>query len=329
MISTEVTVLTVVYVVTMLVAFIGNTLLIYIVWKKPDVRSLTSVMFVNMAVADLLVTLVVMPYSVAHLHTGGKWLIVKGLAGEITCRAVFFVGMLSITASILCLTSMALDRCVAVVYPLRRLQWFRKPKFLVPLIWILSSALMSICLVITDFNPETAMCEYNFRILPGDVPQAIRGIFIYLFIVNYLIPLSATSILYAKTAHTLWFRQVPGHRYSQSQRQQEITKRRVVRMLIIVVTAFALCWLPGQVYQLIRAVTAWANNFPALVMIFCYWLGHANSAFNPWLYILLSKRLNTALTRMVRRRFSRESTGSLKTKTIKITAHGAMAEACL
>ena len=59
--DTEWIVMTVIYAITMLVAFAGNSFLIYIVWKKPEVRSLTSFIFVNMAIADLLVTLVVMP----------------------------------------------------------------------------------------------------------------------------------------------------------------------------------------------------------------------------------------------------------------------------
>ena len=60
--DTEWIVMTVLYAITIIVAFTGNGFLIYIVWKKPEVRSLTSFMFVNMTIADLLVTLVVMPW---------------------------------------------------------------------------------------------------------------------------------------------------------------------------------------------------------------------------------------------------------------------------
>ena len=320
MATVELTVtLTVLYVVTMLVAFAGNMLLIYIVWKKPEVRSLTSSMFVNMAVADLLVTLVVMPYSIIHIYSGGKWLIVDDLAGEITCRAVVIIGVVTITTSILCLTLMAYDRYTAVMYPFRPLVWIRKAKFVAPLIWILSALLMSIVPVITDFNPETDMCGYNFSILGND-PSVIRGIFIYLFVVNYLLPLSITAILYIKTAHKLWFRQVPGNYLSQNQRQQDIARRRVVRMLVIVVAVFAFCWLPTQVFQLYVAVTN--SDFPPYVMYLCYWLAQVNSAINPWLYVFLSTRLRSAFTRMVSRRFSGQSgrarVGS--TQTTMVTA---------
>ena len=140
---TEKIIFTVMYVITMIVSLVGNTLLIYIVWKKPDARSLTSFMFVNMAVADLLVTLIVMPYSISSSFTKGVWPI-SGVIGEITCDTMFFVGFFTISTSILCLTFMAVDRFYAVVYPLRRVLWFRRPKVLTPIVWILPMALMSI-----------------------------------------------------------------------------------------------------------------------------------------------------------------------------------------
>ena len=52
--NAQVSTVTVLYAFTMLAAIVGNSLLIYIVWKKPEVRSLTSSMFINMAIADLL-----------------------------------------------------------------------------------------------------------------------------------------------------------------------------------------------------------------------------------------------------------------------------------
>ena len=69
--DTEWIVMTVLYAITMLVAFAGNGFLIYIVWKKPEVRSLTSFIFVNMAIADLLLTLVVIPSSISFMYTDG------------------------------------------------------------------------------------------------------------------------------------------------------------------------------------------------------------------------------------------------------------------
>ena len=296
--ETEVIILTVMYAITMLIAFMGNIFLIYIVWKKPEVRSLTSFMFVNMAVADLLVTVIVMPVSIAHFHTDGKWLI-PGIFGEITCRAFPYFAYATLTASILCLTCMAIDRYYAIVHPFRRHLWFRKPKLIVPLVWILSVASMSFAPVIFTVSAANSNCEPNFHFL-GDEAKAIRGVFLYLLVLNYLLPLSAISVLYTITARKLWLHNAPGdHHLAHNREQQEITKRRVVRMLIIVVTVFALCWLPGQVFHLIIAITAGNLVMPQILMNLCFWFGHANSAINPWLYIFLSSKIKAAFARMV------------------------------
>ena len=74
-------------------------------------------------------------------------------------------------------------------------------------------------------------------------------------------PTVIISTWYIETARKLWFHRAPGDVLSQNrQHVEQITKRRVVRMLIIVFTVFALCWLPGQVFQLLRAATCWAKN---------------------------------------------------------------------
>ncbi|XP_078370444.1 QRFP-like peptide receptor [Oculina patagonica] len=290
---------TILYAITMLVSLVGNTLLIYIVWTKPAARSLTSFMFVNMAVADLLVTLVVMPYAIAHFNTGGKWLL-GGVIGEITCKVVLSSALVTITASILCLTFMAIDKFYAVVYPFRRHLWFRKPKLLTPLIWILSMALMSVApvLVVQDLNYQTPYCTYQFSNL-GHEMKARLGVYVYYFVINYMFPLSVMFILYAIIAHKLWFHNVPGNQLDQHRENREITKRKVVRMLIIVVTVFALCWLPGQVYHFL---SIWVNDLPALVMNLCFWFGNANSAINPWLYIGLNSKISSAASRLINRK---------------------------
>ena len=308
---------TVLYALTMLASVLGNALLIYIVWQKPEVRSLTSFMFVNMAVADLLVTLVMMPWSIAHFHTESEWQI-TGILGEITCRAVFYTANVTVMASILCLVFMAIDRYYAVVRPLnRRSLWFRKAKLVSPVVWIMSMVLMSAWLVFYDLQSQS--CAYNFFLFGITYKdRIIRGFFVYIFLATYVFPLIVISVLYAKVAHKIWFHKAPGNQMVEVHQQQEITKKRVIRMLIIIVVVFALCWLPAQAYHLFLAITAWQVDVPEYVMYLVFWLGHANSAINPWLYIRLCSRIKSAFTRMVSRRINGESkTYSQRTKSTR------------
>ena len=125
--------------------------------------------------------------------------------------------------------------------------------------------------------------------------------YIYFFVTNYLLPVSVISVLYTITARKLWFQEAPGDDLNQNRERQQQTKRKFVRMLIIVFTAFALCWLPGQMFQLYLAITEWANDLP-IVQAACNWFGYNNSAVNPWLYICLKSKINHAFSTLIGRK---------------------------
>ena len=317
--ETEVIIVTVMYALTMLAAIVGNSILIYIVWKKPEVRSLTSSMFVNMAVADLLVALFMMPLSIVQLYTGGQWKI-SGVPADFTCRVFILISYATLMASILCLIFMAIDRFYAVVRPLNiQSVWFRKAKFVTPFIWLMSIALMAIVPVVYKWNPDGSFCEFHVNVV-GNQTETFRGIFLYIFMISYVIPLAIISPLYAKAARKIWFNRAPGNPLTKNQQQQqEVTKRKVIRMLIIIVVVFAFCWLPAQAIHLFWAITTFRVLMPLIVMHLGFWLAHANSAINPWLYIALSTNIRLAFTRIViiRKSQERPSRSSEKTSLTK------------
>ena len=168
-----------------------------------------------------------MPWSIAFFYTANNWLI-KEAIGEISCRTVIFIAYVTVIASIFCLIFIAVDRFYAIVYPLRRRGWFRKPKVLTPLLWMLSLALMSVIPVTSDFYSPSSKCGFNFEIW-GDEQAGTGGLFIYLFVISYLIPLSFITALYAKTIQKLRYHQIrrdPLNQNLQQQRQQRQQNRK-------------------------------------------------------------------------------------------------------
>lgn len=293
----------------------GNVLLIFIVTRKADVRTLTAFLFVNMAVADLLVTFIVMPVSVEWLYTDGirKWL--PGILGHVTCTLAHYSAYVTLAASIFSLLIMSVDRYLGVVYPLRRFPRFRGAKVLAVTIW-LSSMIFSIPVAVTwrleEIKPlDIFICTPNFPMLGK---FGMKGFYMYLFLLMYLIPLLLISSLYILVGRTLWLRNLPGRQLStQGQQRNEMTKRKVVRTLVIITAVFAICWLPTQCYHLVLAFSPDVHdNIPSYVMILCFWLAHANSAVNPWLYMILSENFRKALCDVVHRnghsRFGSRST---------------------
>ena len=283
--------LTVLYVITMILALAGNTLLIYIVWKKPRTRNLTSFLFVNMAVADLMVAVFQIPVSITHFYVSGS----SDFIDSFNCRFLYYAVHVSIIASISCLTVMAFDRYFAVVHPFRRSIWFRKPKIITPVIWISSMALMSIVPVALKLIRGKCRIDISLN-LP---------FYAYFFAIGFLLPLVAISVLYTLVARKLWFHEVPvDHNISEEQRQQEIPKKKVIRMLIIVVVVFAVCWLPVHVFQMHEGVSIAVSGRgamwdPYVIIYICYWFSQANSAINLWLYIGLNGKMKAAFKTMI------------------------------
>ena len=281
---------TIAYAVIMIAAFIGNTLLIYIVWKKPETRSLTGFLFVNMAVADLLNAVFHMPVYITHFYVFDM----SAVQGVLLCRFSFYLVHVLMTASIFSPVVMAFDRYFAVVHPFRGIIWFRKAKIIIPVIWVASLTLMAITPVVSKL--KSGKCYYieeNMPMLP---------FWTYILLINYILPLAIISALYVTVARKLWFHEIPGQdENSLSQPGEQIPKKRVVRTLIIVVVVFAVCWLPLQVVRMDYAVKG-MMLFDPILIYFAYWLSQANSAINPWLYIGLNGNMNAAFSRMIRRR---------------------------
>ena len=300
---------TVLYGLTIVAFTVGNALLIYIVCKRPEARSLHNFMFVNMAVADLLVTAVTMPRSIAFLYTQSRWAI-AGIFGEITCRMFVYIGHVNLAASILCLVVMAVGRYYAIMIPLNRdTLWFRNAKIVTPLIWLVTMVLMSTTLVFYDLDKN--FCVYDFYVFGSDHGTRLRQFyFLLIFVVIYFIPLVIISVLYARIIHKVWFHQTPGHAVTESQQRREvIRKKKVVRMLIVIVATFAVCWLPAQVFHIVRAIAGWDIDVSLYVQYAVFWCAHANSAINPWLYLRLSGNIKSAFSKMVSESFRRETKG--------------------
>jgi len=271
------------YLITITVALAGNVMLIHIVSKKLRKRNVTGFLFVNMAVADLLIAVIQMPLSIALLSFHFR----------MPCTFVIYFVLVLSSGSIFCLTVMAFDRYYAVVYPFRGSIWFRKPKYITPVVWFSSIALMSVALV--SFKDLHGVCHFNDTFISPLVFWS------FVLVINYLLPLAIISILYIIVAGKMWLQKMPADDEERVHpRQQEIPKKKVIRMHIIVVAVFVVCWLPVHVLLMDFNIKMDASKWPHSLVFFCDWLSQANSAINPWLYIGLDEKMKAAFTKMVR-----------------------------
>lgn len=295
----------VLYSITMSLSLVGNILVIYILYKKPETRRLTSFMYVNLAVADLLVTTVVMPESLTVILTDEKW--ISGLIGELLFKFVIFTFYVSLTASIFSLNAIAFDCFFSITRPMQRFPKLRNKKVFVPFIWISSMCLMSPWLIIPKVEDSNASFEFSQL---GELQDAVRGIFLYIVTSIYIFPLTSMSFLYGVVCRKLKSHTLPGASVKQDKARDRAnkTKHQVINMSIAIVVAFGLCWLPAHVFHTMIAIDVTVvDRFPEYIMLICYWCGHANSAVNPWMLICFKKRFRAVFRKMMISPLSRKS----------------------
>ena len=99
----------------MLLTIIGNILVCFSVYYFPRLRRPTNYLIVSLAISDLLVGSLSLPFRIAQTVNGEKFPDSLGPAG---CQYWIWIDMLCCGASILNLVSISVDRLLAVKWPL-------------------------------------------------------------------------------------------------------------------------------------------------------------------------------------------------------------------
>ena len=295
--------LTSAYVVIFLVALFGNSVGLYVTLIKKESSSISVInLFIgNMAVADLLLTITIMPFSVAYLYRDTLW--IGGTLGSITCKALFYAIPVFISASVFTMMLISFDRFYAIFYPLKG-KFFRKPKVLSSTIWVLSFGLMSPYVLLyqtIETQPGVYHCLQEWPWAPPndtdftETYKVLKSFHICVFVIVYALPLSITIIIYSLICRKLWLRKIPGNVTDTNLAAEKRLKRKVTRLLVITCVVFAVCWFPVYVNHYFWYVRGdQLQKLPLRVRLLFNWLAHANSALNPCLYILLNEKFRKA-----------------------------------
>ncbi|ESO90972.1 hypothetical protein LOTGIDRAFT_178787 [Lottia gigantea] len=185
---------------TLLVAVViaGNILVIAAVLTTRKLRTVTNIFIVNLACADLLLGIFVLPFSAA-LEVLDSWIF-----GTIWCHVWLATDVLLCTASIFNLCCISLDRYIAITRPMKYpgLMSSKRGKLLVAATWIVSF-LISLPPLIgwNDGNDETSQqttsqpCEF----IPVKCELInTRGYRIYSALGSYFIPMFIMVFFYIR-----------------------------------------------------------------------------------------------------------------------------------
>ncbi|XP_012287490.1 tyramine/octopamine receptor [Orussus abietinus] len=169
-----------------LATVLGNALVILSVFTYRPLRIVQNFFIVSLAVADLAVAILVMPFNVAYLLLG-KWVF-----GIHLCKLWLTCDVLCCTASILNLCAIALDRYWAITDPLNYAQKRTLKRVLATIagVWVLSGAISS--------PPLAGWNDWPEELEPGTPCQLTRrkGYVVYSSLGSFFIPLLLMSLVY-------------------------------------------------------------------------------------------------------------------------------------
>lgn len=296
---------TALYVVAMVISLLGNGAIIWIVRRNRRMRNLTHYLIVNMAVADLLITIFHMPYKLQVQLTNSYAVAVGGLTGTLICKLVGYTQDVSIACSVLSLMGISIDRFMAVVFPFKRASLLHKARYVIVPMWI-ASFCMCAPLLYANRMEEYEGHFYCFEEWSPllDPLTAGRDYTVIQFSLLYVLPLSVITVLYSCIAFRVWHRRIPGHAAPRLHRTRphSVAKKKLLRMLIIIVCLFAACWLPYHVIFFLQFSSEkyLHCNIPETIMFYCLFVGHANSAINPCIYFAIHKEYRKGLLQVMR-----------------------------
>ncbi|EMP41253.1 leukotriene B4 receptor 1-like [Chelonia mydas] len=212
----------------------GNSIVIWTICGKVKQRSPTVMLILNLAISDILVlvTLPVWIYSFAN-----TWLF-----GVTFCKTLVSVVYCSMYASVFIITTLSLERFMAVFYPFMIQRWKNKAVILkvVFLIWLLSVAFGASIIPFQEIEETKIGQQCTYRNYTSD-QQKILCLLLET-IVGFVIPFVIISTCYVCVE-----RRINTMTYSSRQRS--------ARLIASVIVAFAVCWLPHHLFNIIEIVS--------------------------------------------------------------------------
>ncbi|XP_056384113.1 leukotriene B4 receptor 1-like isoform X2 [Hyla sarda] len=208
----------------------GNAFVIWTVLACMKKKTVACALILHLAIADFFVILTA-PLFIHFLATG-SWTF-----GTIICKLCHYVSCLSMYASILLITSMSIDRFLAVSQPFSFLAMRTKYIYnIVFVIWLLASLLA----IPMPFYREMLHYENKLLCIPYHSSTG-HAIFQYLFefITGFVFPFSIIISCYVYIGLRL-------------RTAKFKTKPRTSRLVIMIVVTFALFWLPYQVVNILQ-----------------------------------------------------------------------------
>ncbi|KAM3616680.1 uncharacterized protein V6R79_021660 [Siganus canaliculatus] len=283
------------YCLIVVVAGVGNSFLLACILSDKKLHNATNFFIGNLAAGDLLMCLSCVPLTVSYAFDSHGWAF-----GRPLCHLIPLLQCATVFASVLSLTAIAVDRYVVVAHPVRRRISVWGCGAVTLAVWLLSLALAAPPSLYTrylDLRPSginLVVCEEfwpnngNLRLLYS----------CFVLTASYMIPLLSVSVSYCAITVSLKRYSVPGETSTSQQRWSQ-RRKRTFSLLVASVLAFALCWLPLQVLNLLLDLDPEfhiiGKRYINVLQVCCHLVAMSSACYNPFIYASLHSKVRMHL----------------------------------
>ncbi|XP_033993714.1 chemokine XC receptor 1-like [Trematomus bernacchii] len=249
-----------------ILSIIGNFLLLYVLFLYENLKNVTNLFVLNLACSDLMITVTLPFWAVYQLQ---DWVF-----GDFACTFVIVTKIVGLYSSVILLTAMTVDRFITVVLhnmPINKVRRQRFAALSCAAAWIISISVsihVATRVTVKDWGGRS-MCLSNVD-------------FAFNLAVSLLFFFLLSIIVFCYSAIIKIVLQASNRR-----------KRRTVVVVLCIVAAFIICWVPYNIFFIIRSFykpkNCYALKREIIAFIICNVLAYSHCCMNPILYMLSEK----------------------------------------
>ncbi|XP_021938115.1 gonadotropin-releasing hormone receptor isoform X3 [Zootermopsis nevadensis] len=274
------------YSILMAVSAVANvTVLVNILRRRRALRFRNNYMFMHLAIADLLVTFLMMPLEIGWNAT------VSWKAGDAVCRIMSFFRTFGLYLSSFVIVSISLDRCFAILRPMSNVvNVAHRGNMMLTVAWSLATlcSIPQVVIFHVERHPNVTWYEQcvAFNMFPTklhELTYRVLGM-----VMMYGLPLAVIIISYACIIAEIFrrYQLSPDDSFRRSSLVfLNRARNRTLKMAIIIFVVFFICWTPYYVMCLWYWIDeASAETVDQRVQKGLFLFACTNSCMNPIVY---------------------------------------------
>lgn len=274
---------TLAYCLLFVVSMVGNSLIIWAIHRDKRLKVTNNFLIANMAVSDILSTIVSLPLTVVDINFERRWFI-SGTIGRVFCKLVVAVPDVSTSVSFYSCLFIALERYYAVAHPLIFRGGFNKSrlKYIILGIWTFSALIVSPYFYLIDIEvyENTNYCIHKDRYY-----EIIH--FYVLIALTFGIPIPVIATLYTLIVCKLRRQKLPGKQTCLFRKARESVNRKILQMSVMIVSLLSFSLLFFSVIMLLilgDVITSDSESWMFAAIFF----GRSSFAYNFFIYLIFN-----------------------------------------